>query len=268
MTCHSFFLLILCHLSRFLYYTYIVIVVVQSLSHVQLFTTPWTAARQASLSFTVSQSLLKLMSIESVMPSIHPSSVIPFCCPQSFPTSESFPVSQLFASGGQSTGISTSASVLTANIQGWFPLGLAGLITLLSKGLSRVFSSTTVQKHQFVSMQPSFGFPGISAVKESTYSAGDPGVGKIPWRRERLPTPVFFPRGFHGQRSLAGYIPFDCKELDTILWVIFTSHSSQPSLWSNSHIRTWLLKKLLLWLYGPLITKCCLCFLIHCLGLS
>ena len=131
---------------------------------------------------------------------IHPSSVIPFCCPQSFPTSESFPVSQLFASGGQSTGISTSASVLTANIQGWFPLGLAGLITLLSKGLSRVFSSTTVQKHQFVSMQPSFGFPGISAVKESTYSAGDPGVGKIPWRRERLPTPVFFPRGFHGQR--------------------------------------------------------------------
>ena len=196
MTCHSFFLLILCHLSRILCYTYIVIVVVQSLSHVQLFTTPWTAARQASLSFTVSQSLLKLMSIESVMPSNHPSSVIPFSCPQSFPTSGCFPASQLFASGGQRTGVSTSASVLTANIQGWLPLGLAGLITLLSKGLSRVFSSTTIQKHQFISIQPPLGFPGSSAVKESTYSAGDPGVGKIPWRRDRLPIPVFL--GFPG----------------------------------------------------------------------
>ena len=67
--------------------------------------------------------------------------------PQSFPASESFPVSQLFASGGQSIGVSASASVLPMNIQGWFPLGLTGLISLLSKGLSRVFSSTTVWNH-------------------------------------------------------------------------------------------------------------------------
>ena len=70
-------------------------------------------------------------------------------CLQSFPASRSFPVSRLFASGGQSTGVSASASVLPMNIQGWLPLGFTGLISLLCKGLSRVFSSTTVQKHQF-----------------------------------------------------------------------------------------------------------------------
>ena len=68
-------------------------------------------------------------------------------CPQSFPVSGSFPVSQLFASGGQIIG--ALASVLSMNIQGWFPLGFTSLISLLSKGLSRVFSSTTAQKHQF-----------------------------------------------------------------------------------------------------------------------
>ena len=73
-------------------------------------------------------------------------------CPQSFPVSGSFPVSQLFASGGQS--IRASASVLPVNIQGWFPLGLTGLISLLYKGLSRVFSSTAVWKHQLFSTQP------------------------------------------------------------------------------------------------------------------
>ena len=81
------------------------------------------------------------------------SSVIPFssCC-QSFPASGSFPVSQFFASGGQSIGALTSASVLLMNIQDWFPLGLTGLI-LQSKGLSRVFSNTSVQKHQFFDAQ-------------------------------------------------------------------------------------------------------------------
>ena len=82
------------------------------------------------------------------------SSVIPFSsCPQSFPASVSFPVSQLFASDGQNIG--ASASVLPMNIPGWFPLGLTGLISLHSKGLSRVFSSTTVWKHQFFGVQPS-----------------------------------------------------------------------------------------------------------------
>ena len=74
-------------------------------------------------------------------------------CPQSFPASGSFLMSWLFASGGQNIGASTS--VLPINIQGWFPLGLTGWVSLLSKGLSRVFSNTTVQKHQFFGTQPS-----------------------------------------------------------------------------------------------------------------
>ena len=109
------------------------------------------------------------------------SSVIPFSsCLQSFPSSGSFQMSLLFASGGQNIG--TSASVLPMNIQGWFPLGLTGLISLQSKGLWRVFSNTSAQKHQFL--------------------------------------------------------------------------GAQPSLWSNSHIHTWLLEKPKLWLYGPLLAKC------------
>ena len=81
------------------------------------------------------------------------SSAIPFSCLHSFPASGSFPVSQFFLSGGQSIGASASASVLPVNIQDWFPLGWTGWISLLSKGLSRVFSNTTVQKHQFFSTQ-------------------------------------------------------------------------------------------------------------------
>ena len=108
--------------------------------------------------------------------------VVPFSpCLQSFPESGSFPVSQSFTSGGQSVGALASASVLPVNIQDWFPLGLTGWISLQSKGLSRVFSNTTVQTHQF------FG--------------------------------------------------------------------TQPSLWSNSHIHTWLLEKPSLWLDGPLSAK-------------
>ena len=84
------------------------------------------------------------------------SSVVPFSsCLQSFPASGSFPMSQFFASGGQNTGVSASASVLPMNIQDWFTLGWTGWISLQSKGLSRVFSNTTVQKHQFFSAQPS-----------------------------------------------------------------------------------------------------------------
>ena len=76
-------------------------------------------------------------------------------CPQSFPASESFPMSLLFVSGGQCIGASASALVFPMNIQGWFPLGLTGLISLLSNRFSRVLSSTTVQKHQFFGAQPS-----------------------------------------------------------------------------------------------------------------
>ena len=83
-------------------------------------------------------------------------SVVPFSsCLLSFPSSVAFPVSQFFASGGQSTGISALASVLPMDIQGWFPLGLPGLITLQSKEISRVFSNTSVQKHQFFGTHPS-----------------------------------------------------------------------------------------------------------------
>ena len=119
--------------------------------------TPWTVACQASLSFTVSQSLLKLMSIESVMSSNHLILCRPLSFyPQSLPASGSFPVSQLFVSGGQSIGVCASVSVLPVNIQGWSPSGWTGLICLLFKGLSRVFSCTTVLKHQFFSAQPSY----------------------------------------------------------------------------------------------------------------
>ena len=155
---------------------------VQSLSHVWLFATPLTTACQVSLSITSSQKLLKLMSTESVMTSNH----LIFCLPLILLPSIFPSLSRLFTSGGQSIAASASASNLPMNIQGWFPLGLTGLVSLLSKGLSRVFSSYTVQKHQF------FG--------------------------------------------------------------------AQPSLWSNSHIRTWLLEKPSLWLDGPLSTKWCLCF--------
>ena len=106
----------------------IVLSSVQLLSHLWLFVTPWTAARQASLSITNSQSLLKLMSIKSVILSNHLILCQPFSsCLQSFPASGSFPMSQFFASGSQSTGVSASASVLPMNIQGLFPLGLTGL---------------------------------------------------------------------------------------------------------------------------------------------
>ena len=123
------------------------------------------------------------------------SSDIPFSsCLQSCPAPGSFPMRQFFTSGGQSIGASASTSVLPMNIQGWFPLGLIDLISLQSRGLSRVFSSTTIQKHQFL--------------------------------------------------------------------------TAQLSLWSNSHIRTWLLEKPELWRCRPVSGKWCLCFLICCLGLS
>ena len=127
---------------------------VQSLSHVRLLVTPWTAACQAYLSITNSQSLLKLMSTESVMPSNHLILCRPLSsCLQSFPASGSFPVSQFFASGGQSIEVSASTSVLSMNIQDWFPLRLTNWISLQSEGLSKVFSNTAVQKHQFFGIQ-------------------------------------------------------------------------------------------------------------------
>ena len=109
---------------------------------------------QASLSITNSQSPPKPMSIELVMPSNHLFSVVPFSSyPQSFPASGSFQMNQLFASGGQSIGVSASTSVLPMNTQDWTPLGWTGWISLQSKEFSRVFSNTTIQKHQFFGAQ-------------------------------------------------------------------------------------------------------------------
>ena len=118
-------------------------------------------------------------------------------CLQSFPALGSFPVSQLFTSGGQSIGASALATVLPMSIQGWFPLGLTGLISLQSKGFSRIFSGTTIQRHQFFGIQPSFW--------SKSY---------ICRRRKWQPTPVLLPGKSHGRRSLVGYSPWGCEELD------------------------------------------------------
>ena len=126
----------------------------QSLSRVWLFATPWITAHQASLSITNSR-----VDSDSHPSSqwCHPatsSSVIPFSsCPQSLPASGSFPMNQLFAWSGQSTGVSPLASFLPKKSQGWSPSNWTGWISLQSKGLSRVFSNTTVQKHQFFGTQ-------------------------------------------------------------------------------------------------------------------
>ena len=127
---------------------------VQSLSHVPFLVTPWTAACQASLSVTNSQSLLKLMFMKSAMPYNR----LILCCPLLLPPSNFhnirvFPMSQFFTSGCQNIGASASTSVLPMNIQDWFLLGLTGWISLKFKGLSRVFSNTTVQKCQFFRVQ-------------------------------------------------------------------------------------------------------------------
>ena len=118
---------------------------VQLFNHVQLFGTLCTAAHQSSLSITKSQSLLKLISIESDMKSNHLRLCRPvpfFSCLQSVQASESFPVSQFFTSGGQSIGASASALVFPMNTQNWFPFRLTGLISLQSMWLSRVSSNT------------------------------------------------------------------------------------------------------------------------------
>ena len=116
--------------------------------------TPWISARQASLSITNSQSSLKLTSIKSVMPSSHLILCHPLLLLPSIPPSiRAFPMSQLFAWGSQSIGVSALASVLPMSTQDWFPLEWTGWISLQSKGLSRVFSNTTVQKCQFFCAQ-------------------------------------------------------------------------------------------------------------------
>ena len=138
------------------YLTVLGISSVQSLSRVWLFEIPWIAARQASLSITNSRSSLRLTSIKSVMPSSH----LILCrllllLPPIPPSIRVFSMSQLFAWSDQSTGVSALASFPPKKSQGWSLSEWTGCISLESKGLSRVFSNTTVQKHQFFSAQPS-----------------------------------------------------------------------------------------------------------------
>ena len=122
---------------------------VQSLSHVWLFVTPWTAEPQASRSFTIYRSLLKLMSVELLMPPDHLILCHRLLLPSVFPSIRVFSSELALYISGQSIGASTSASVLPMNVQDWFPLGWTGLISLQSQGLSRVCSRTTVQMHEF-----------------------------------------------------------------------------------------------------------------------
>ena len=145
---------------------YLSIFVVQLLNCVRLFVTPWTAAHQASWDL---HCLLEFAQTHPLSQWCQPpnlSSVVPFSfCPQSFRASGSFPMSQFFTSGGQSIGVSASASVLPVNIQDWFFLGLTGWISFQSKGLSRVFFNTTVQKHQFFGTQLSYS-PTLTSIHD------------------------------------------------------------------------------------------------------
>ena len=126
----------------------------QSLSRVQLFATPWITACQASMSITNSRSSPKLTCIESVMPSGHLILCPPLLLlPPIPPSIRVVPMSQLFSWGGQSIAVSALASVFPVNTQDWSPLGWTRWTSLQTKGLSRVFSNTTVQKHQFFSAQ-------------------------------------------------------------------------------------------------------------------
>ena len=141
------------------------LVLVQLLSCVRLFATPWTRAHRASLSFTISWSWLKFM-LESVMPSNH----LILCHPLLF-LSSIFPSIRVFSNEsalcikGQNIGSSALGSVPPMNIQDWFTLGWTSLIFLKSKGLARVFSNTTVQKHQFFSAQPFYG-PTLTSIDD------------------------------------------------------------------------------------------------------
>ena len=132
------------------------IIVVQPVKLVWAFVTPRTAALQASLSFIISLRFLKLMSIESLLPSNHLILFHPFLLPSVFLRVRIFSNESALHTIDQRIG--ASALVLPMSIQNWFPLGMTGLIFLQSKGLSRVFSNTTIQKHQFFSPQTSLWF--------------------------------------------------------------------------------------------------------------
>ena len=151
-------------LRMFVFFLFLLFV--QLLSHVRLFATPWTASRQASLSFAISWSLLKFMFTEPVMLSNHFILCCPFLLlPSIFPSIRVFSNELLFTSGCQNIGALASASVLPMNIQSWFPLGWTGLMSLQAKGLSRVFSNTTIWKHHYLALSLLHG-PAITFIHD------------------------------------------------------------------------------------------------------
>ena len=158
------------------------------------------------------------------------SSVVPFSsCSQSFPASLSFPESAPDIRWPKCG----SFSIGWLNTQGW-SLGLTGLISLQSKGLWSVFSSTTIWKHQFLSTRPSLDFlcGSVKNLPTMQETLSNPWVRKIPWRRAWQHTPVFLPGESHGQRSPAGYSPWGHKELDATERLTYT-HSL---LYGPTHI--------------------------------
>ena len=136
------------------------VVVVQWHSRVRRFATPWTPSLSVPYHLPEFAQVHVHCISDAIQPS-HPDTLFS-SCPQSFPASGAFPASQLFASGDQNVGASTSASVLPMNIQGWLPLRLTGLISLLSKEVARVFSSTTIRRHQF--------FGPLSSLQSSSHN--------------------------------------------------------------------------------------------------
>jgi len=145
------------------------LVVVQLLSCAQLFATPWTATRLSCPSSSPRACSNSCPLSWWYHPTISSSNGL-FSCLQSSPTSGSFLMSQLFTLCGQSIGASASASAFPMDIRDWFLLGLTGLISLQSKGLSRVFSNTTVQKHQFFGVQPSLCMLPINPLSDSWFA--------------------------------------------------------------------------------------------------
>ena len=141
-------------------------IVLQSLGCIQLFATPWTVVHQTSLSFTISWNFLKLVSIELVMPSSHLILCHPLLLlPSIFSSIKVFSRESALCISWPKHWSFASASVLPMNIQGWFPLGFTGFISVLFQGLSRVFSNTTVQKTQFFSPQP-FYCPTLTSIHD------------------------------------------------------------------------------------------------------
>ena len=238
--------------------------------------TSWTVALQASLSFTISWGLFNSCFLSQWGYPTISSSVIPFpSCPQSFPASRAFPMSWLFALGGQSIGVSASGSVLPMNSQGWFPLGWTGLISLQFKGLSRVlesskasilskaaasaaaklFQSCLILCNPIDSSPPGSAIPGILQArtlewvaisfsnawkwKVTVKSLSPVRLLATPWTAAYQAPPSM---GFSRQEYWSG-LPLPSPSFKSTTVQKHQFFGTQP-LWSNSHIHTWLLGNL------------------------